>query len=263
MCDEIQRQSDEICKSTMIYGVTCLFWWSKIIDKIIYFFQDIYNENDCIKDVVDCTTYYTTYTYNTMTNCKCEPFATTWISSCIVGSKNDSYKFFDTYTVLETFNVERLHSYFITFLNNKQSLEKNELVILKGYDEMNERKFYICRQPANKIHPEYKLNYSSFHFLSVNYKHPQQSESISLPIGKEWCVVGNEILGYTHILRMLNYQNCSYVFNMDYVVEVIDTNIKVFELHSDEFLRIGEDSYSLEKIESDSDKDSYEEPIEF
>ena len=62
---------------------------------------------------------------------------------------------------------------------------------------------------------------------------------------------------------MLNYQSCPYVFNMDYVVEVIDTNIKVFELHSDEFLRIGEDSYSLEKIESDSDKDSYEEPIEF
>lgn len=262
MCDTIQETTNEITKSTIICGVSFIFWFSKIINRVVDFFIDIYNENDCIKDVVDCTSYYTGYTYNKLTNCKCEPFANTWISSNIVDTKTGTYKFFDTYTILETFDLLRLHSYFVNFLNNKQPSEKNELIILKGYDEDKQHIFYICRQPTNKIHTEYALKYSPIHFLSVNYKNPNQSECVSLALNREWCISGNEILGYTHVLRMLNYQHSPFVFTMDYVLEIIDSDIKVFELHSDEFILFGENGYSVEKINSDSDTDSSE-PIEF
>lgn len=262
MADIIHDQCDKISKTTIICSVNFIFWFSKIINRIVDFFVDIYNEYDCIKDAVDGTAYITTYTCNSMTKCKCEPLSNNWISSNVADMKGTPPEFFDTYTVLNNFEVYQLHNYFITFLNNKQPLESNELIILKGYDRIYKTPFYICQRPSAQIRTEYKIIYSDVHFLSVNYKHPEMSESISLPIGKEWCVVGNDILDYTHVLRMLNYQSSNYVFNVDYVLEIIDSNIKIFELHSYEFIRIRENCYSVEKGETESDKDSSE-PIEF
>lgn len=252
----------KIKKTTISCGISCIFWFSKIINNVFRFFETIYNEYDCIKDVVDKTAYYSTYTYNTIKNRRCEPFTNTWISSNIVDTKKVPYKLIEKYTTLKDFDVDRLHSYFIMFLNNKKFIEKNEIVILKGYDTVRDRKFYVCRQPPNKVHIEYILKYSSIHFLSVIYREPTMNESVPLIIDKEWFIVGNEILGYTHIFRMLNYHTMPYEFSMDYVLEIIDSNIKMFELHSDEFIRIGEDSYTVEKINLDSDKDSSG-PVEF
>jgi hypothetical protein len=245
-------------------GIPFVYWISNIINIVVDFFSNIYHEYDCVKDVVDRTNYITSCTYNTVTNCKCEPYMNTWISSNIVDVTSSPHKFFDIYTILEDFDISQLRSYFITVLNNKQNLDKNEFIIMKGYDETREKSFYICRQPTNTIHTDYQLNYSSVHFLCVNYKNKENPEYVSLAIDKSWCIVGNEILGYTHVLRMLNYQSNNYVFSMDYVLEIIDSNIKVFEMRSDEFIRIGENDYSVEKIISDSESDScQQEPIEF
>ena len=93
MCDTIQETSNEITKSTIICGVSFIFWFSKIINNVIYFFENIYNQYDCIKDTVDHTTYYSTYTYNALTNCKSEPFEKTWISSNIADIKTDPHNF--------------------------------------------------------------------------------------------------------------------------------------------------------------------------
>jgi hypothetical protein len=243
-------------------GIVFVFWLSKVINSVSSFFTGFYQEYDIVRNIVDKTKYITTSAYKKLTNCKCEPFANTWICSNIVDKRSYPISFFDTYTELDAFNIHRLHNYFITFLNNKQVLDKSELVILKGHDEIKRQPFYICRRPNRGIHTEYRLNYSSVHFLSVNYKLPDQTQTISLDIDKKWCVVGNEILSYTHVMRMLTYQNEPCVFSMDYVLEIIDSNVKVFKLMSDEFIRIGEKEYFVEKVDSESDDDSSE-AVEF
>ena len=254
--EENENPSIEMC------GIMFVFWLSKVIHSVSSFFTGVYQEYDFVRTIVDNTKYITACTYNNLTNCKHEPFANTWISSNIVDKRSYPISFFDTYTELDAFDIDRLHDYFVTFLTNKQVLDKSELVILKGYDGVKQHPFYICRRPNRGIHTECRLNYSSVHFLSVNYKLPGQTETIFLDIDKKWCVVGNEILSYTHVMRMLTYQNEPCVFSMDYVLEIIDSNVKVFKLRSDEYIRIGEKEYFVEKVDLESEDDSFG-PVEF
>jgi hypothetical protein len=268
MSDCIQGQIEYIKEKTQphieLCGFVVVFWISKMVNIVADFFADCYREYDFVKEVVDKTKYVTSYTYNKMTNCKCEPYSNTWISSNIVVEHNTKpYHFYDTYTVLDDFDISRLHNYFIQFINNKEVTTKEELLILKGMDEHKKNEFYICRRVNTCFLTEHKLEYSSVHFLSVNYKHPNMDYSIPLLISKSWCVVENEILGYTHVLRALNYQSEPYIFDMDYGLEIIDSNIKVFQLRSDEYLKMGANGYVVESINSDSEKDNPEEPVEF
>jgi len=251
---ESMKEKYKPCVETC--GIVFVFWLSKVINSVTSFFTGFYEEYGIVRHIVDKTKYVTTSAYNKLTNCKCEPFANTWISSNVVDKQTHPMSFFDTYTELDVFDIDRLHEYCITFLNNKQVVDKSELVILKGYDGVRRQPFYICRYPNRSIRTEYTLNYSSVHFLCVNYKHPEQTHPISLNIDKKWCLAGNEILGYTHVLRMLSYQTEPYVFTMDYVLEIIDTNVKVFEMRSDECIRMGGNGYFVEKVDSESEEDS-------
>ena len=101
--------------------------------------------------------------------------------------------------------------------------------------------YYLCTNSFK----DYQLEFSSIRFLSVTYKNVD-GVCIHLGIDKEWLVVGNEILGYIHVLRMLEHQNEPFVFNMDYVLEIIDSNINVFELNKNQYLKIEKDRYLVE-----------------
>ena len=88
---------------------------------------------------------------------------------------------------------------------------------------------------------------SSVHFLSITYTNGNDRPVI-LVKNKEWLVVGNEILGPIHVLRMLEYQNEPFTFSMDYVLDIIDTDINIFQLRSNQYLKINTDGYIISNI---------------
>lgn len=94
----------------------------------------------------------------------------------------------------------------------------------------------------------YKPNYSNVSFLSVTYFH-KNDVPVVLNVNKEWLVVGNEILGSTHVLRLLEYQSEPFSFSMDYVLDIIDSNINFLKLNSHQILKIDSENYFVKTLE--------------
>jgi hypothetical protein len=94
----------------------------------------------------------------------------------------------------------------------------------------------------------YKPNFSNVSFLSVTYFH-KNDVPIVLNIDKEWLVVGNEILGSTHVLRLLEYQSEPFTFSMNYVLDIIDSNINFLKLNSHQILKIDCENYYVKTDE--------------
>jgi hypothetical protein len=71
-------------------------------------------------------------------------------------------------------------------------------------------------------------------------------KTIDLTVGPEYFIEGNEILSYTFISRLLEYQSDKkHVFDTNYVVQVMDHDIQTFELKSNQYVKLGMDDYQI------------------
>jgi len=321
----MEEQSNVEHNSTCeLYFVGFVFWLSNIINKCTFCFKEIYEENECIRNSVDCTLYISEYTCKQCSTKREEPMEKTWISTNCIDTykktlvedylmlnnigKITFYDFFtghkkkktdliilkgefsnkniytresyyiclkhlnlspfyedptdstdseDSYSDLQnSFLFEKVTSYSPTLITNREKNEiqdKNVIFVEDIIDtEIQKYKRASFTQMNNIIldkicKKELKPIFSSIRFLSVTYTNKDQTHSITLNVDKEWLVVGNEILGSTHVLRMLEYQNEHFVFNMDYILDVIDSNINIFQIRNNQYLKIGENNYTIEE----------------
>lgn len=90
---------------------------------------------------------------------------------------------------------------------------------------------------------------SKVKFLNISYTHPDMPNEIILEIPHNMFFVGNHILSAAFVLRMLEYTvGSSVVFDMDYKLKIIDSNIMYFEMDSHEYLELERDTYNLKRI---------------
>jgi len=89
---------------------------------------------------------------------------------------------------------------------------------------------------------------STSRFLSVEYTHPRMYRSIPIELPKSIYMVGNQILSATFIMRYLKYNHAlgdAYVFDDQYVINVMDDNINQFELKYGSYCVLGETGYTI------------------
>jgi len=215
-----------------------VFWLSNIINRCTDCLEEIYDDHDCIRDTIDATTYITKYTCRLCSCNKEEPMEKTWIS---ITSMDVSNQLIEKYDILEKFEISQIHDYFL-----ESDLEQYQLIILKDYNNVIRESYYICSRPQ-KLVSYFNIQLSSVHFLSVTYTN-REDTPVTLAINKEWLIVGNEILGPVHVLRMLEYQDQPFTFSMDYVLDIIDSDIEIFQLKSNAFLKIEKDGYVISSI---------------
>ena len=227
--------------------IECVFWLSNIINGCNDCLTKIYDENSCIHDVVDATVYMTEYTYKACSKNIEEPMEKTWISKNIVDVSNN--KLIYEYFPLDDFEISQYNDYFLEFSINRYFNDMNresqdDLIILKGYNKRKKESYYICAKPLVFINI-CQVIFSKVGFLSITYTNGD-SRPVTLLVDKEWLIIGNELLGYIHVLRMLEHQGEPFHFSMDYVLNIIDTDINVFELRSHQYLKIEKDRYTIE-----------------
>ena len=86
---------------------------------------------------------------------------------------------------------------------------------------------------------------SNVRFITVKYMHPKMYSPIYIDLPRNYYIEGNELLSATFVLRCLEYQSEYYVFDLDYIINVIDNDIKSFQLTANEYVYIGLDSYQV------------------
>ena len=112
------------------------------------------------------------------------------------------------------------------------------LLMLRNGDSLLSR---IFRPDRN----DYDVGFtkSRKHFLSIEYTHPDMPERLVVEMDPAVYLVGNEILSSRFILRYLQYQSKDYVFDDRYVLDIMDSKIKMLTLKAGEYILIGNTEY--------------------
>lgn len=154
----------------------------------------------------------------------------------------------------------RLHEMFIeeTQYKNK-AVPKPDLVL---YNELYEKALfnfesglfvmktqnqYIYRniKPDANKNTSYHILLSQIRFILVEYRHPNLKNSIYLDIPKNAYMKGNDILSKTHVLRCLEYQNETRVFDETYTLHIMDNNLKEFVIFPNQYCSLHFDKYEV------------------
>jgi hypothetical protein len=100
---------------------------------------------------------------------------------------------------------------------------------------------------------------SNVRFLCIQYSHPKMGDKrIELTIPREMMRVWNQLLSPTFVMRLLEYtlgpnlsetDRSGYYFDLDYTLSLMDSHIRMFDMHSNQFLRLDdEDTYVVDTI---------------
>lgn len=90
-------------------------------------------------------------------------------------------------------------------------------------------------------------NYSKAKFIAIQYSHPRMADVIDIIIPHGMYMIGNEILSSVFIFKWLvtNLPKNSYVFDKDYVICILDNQIKYTEIRSNQFCIINKKDWSV------------------
>lgn len=88
---------------------------------------------------------------------------------------------------------------------------------------------------------------SNTSFISIEYTHPKLDKPLSIKIPRSYFVVGNEILTDIFVCRYLCYEYGKHVIfeDMDYKLNIIDSNIKILSIGKDKYIELTENGYSV------------------
>jgi hypothetical protein len=216
--------------------VSILFLYSKIKYNLWHIAEESYSKYSIVRkacDVVQTVLSYATflskkYIYQEV----CEPPSISWIH----------------YFKLIHY-PERLDKQEYDFKESYELITPSEnTVMIREYPNL--RNAFLLVKIGN---PKYYLSYhwvpsplikmdslesSEITFLSVEYTHPKMKESIVLILSKELFVVGNELLSAPFVYRWLSYQSKPFVFDENYRVNVIDSNVKFITVKYGQYLLI-------------------------
>ena len=174
-------------------------------------------------------------------NYRIEPDNAVWTSISTINTDDtyeEKYEFSD--------NTEEQSSVLNFLMKKVKKLSANDskvdLYILKNDDK------YIYRNLSRVTSSDtqrFIYDLSKSRFLSVEYTHNQMEKPIYLDIPRNAYLVGNEILSATFVLRCLKYQASPFVFDMNYILKIMDNNIKQFTMNSGQYCLLGENDYTI------------------
>ena len=189
-----------------------------------------------------------------------EPLEPEWIDlsemSVLETAKINSslYKYEEKYTFIQDqlldidksnlFNIKYLELTTNQFIKDNTCSDK--LIIAK----LDNKYLYrvIINNKLTESNSLYNIIPSKTRFLSILYIHPKQENTIYIDISAEHFLLGNEILSACFILRYLEYQAMSYIFDLDYKLNIIDNYVNQFTLKSNQYIVLLENKYIIHEI---------------
>jgi len=249
MCDKVKNST------ITLYAYYAITWYTKNMEKAKRIGRKLCADYPLLKNVIDRIIYSLQYVKAITTNQLIEPMSSNWISTTVLLSRDPNKFIGDVYTYREfyEFFIDDVESnYSELFQEADTSMEaivSSTKSINQGMVMMKNNDKYIIRihldgDDAKNI-PTFPPVETKKSFINVTYTHPIMKEPIFMTIGKEFFYENNEILAPIFIKRYLEHQPLNYHFDMDYIIKIMDNDLKVFELTSNQFIRLGESDYSV------------------
>ena len=176
---------------------------------------------------------------------KIEPKYDIWCSSMVLHRKNNTYNLDEKYNYYyeeDSINNHAIAYIISSIFYNKEIevINENTLVIFKHKNKQIIRNHYF---PEYDIANNYNFTPTPYRFITVQYI--KKDISITLDIIKSMYMVDNILFTPAFVLRCLLYQEEQFEFDMDYKLKIIDQNINMFELGSNQYILLEKDTYKI------------------
>lgn len=237
--------------------ISSFMYGCKIINKTGELYQHLYNTNEEVRYLASLSKYL----YCLLISQHMEPSTPNWVSkSTILLNEPFIYKKYsleENYSSISTIKMpwfvkvydnigesfNQLFSSFYNIYNNQYVYDGSELYIMKLINDDDDECYFIY-QNEKEIQDVQNVR-SNTKFLSIEYKHPKMKNGIELKLERSWFFVGNELFTPTFVLRSLQYQSKSYIFDSTYTITIVDSDINMIEFGNDKHILLTESGYDI------------------
>lgn len=181
---------------------------------------------------------------------------------------NDS---FHNYTVILLSNVKNKYKYDIVTDHIHQepdfsNVNEMQQKIISHYDgwyhfkkldenikDINILIHYKEKVFVNNCKGMYKFTHlnrplSKVKFLTIQYMHEKMPVSVDLDLDSQYYVSGNELFTPSFIYRLLLEKLSHFHFDLNYTLVLIDNNINILNLRSDQYIELNDNNYIVQNI---------------
>ena len=253
------------------FGIISIALYTQLKTKSYDIYVNLYTNNQYFKKSTDFITEYVKKIYSKLNYCYVEPSGL-WSSIVWINNADGIYQYNDIYTTLPDYGENYIRNKYdlktnINYLNEAclKDINKNfHTIYSKSKDVLNDEELnnpyllmvktqsiYLCRLIIKSTY--YDIDYSKIKktpnfFLSIKYTHPKMTFDIFFELAEEYYIENNQILSAEFILRYLKHQPEKFVFDDNYVVEILDKNMKFFTLNRLLFIELFEKDYHIVTI---------------
>ena len=232
--------------------------YSTMKQTVVSTYNNNIDKNSILNISLEYSLYFIEYVKSFIYDYRVEPFNNNWISiSYVDQTENDkktlSFIFDETYDQLDTihfFKDNIVNDYcddFNAWYNTAKAILLKDRKVFDCLISMRIENKYIYKvcNIEEEAFDELPFELSKVKFLSIEYTHPELQKSIVIEVDKNAYLIGNEILSCTFVKRALEYSCNIKNFDTDYVLKIMDNDLKTFELKSNEYIKLEKDSYKI------------------
>jgi hypothetical protein len=232
--------------------------YSTMKQTVVSTYNNNIDKNSILNISLEYSLYFIEYVKSFIYDYRVEPFNNNWISiSYVDQTENDkktlSFIFDETFDQLDTihfFKDNIVNDYcddFNAWYNTAKAILLKDRKVFDCLISMRIENKYIYKvcNIEEEAFDELPFELSKVKFLSIEYTHPELDKPIVIEVDKNAYLIGNEILSCTFVKRALEYSCNIKNFDTDYVLKIMDNDLKTFELKSNEYIKLEKDSYKI------------------
>jgi hypothetical protein len=271
---------EKASKYAFIVGVKTLEAVSYVNNILSY----IYENNIIAKQFTDIVSYYMQMAWCDLYKVKCSmPNAVNWYgTSCLIKTNTDNI----LHNVIRKIPIQQCYynSFFKSLLfmqdgkyllsNNEYTIQDvhydsdiskcvdnvgkildNELSLVGNIEDcvfiMEYFNLFIVRYAmyTDMDSPKFdELNRTNMSFLSIEYTHPEMESSVFFELDDRFSIIGNELFSPSFVKYLLEHQFYPYVFDNNYALNIMDSNMDIKQLTGKQYIRLNENTYDVVDI---------------
>lgn len=222
----------------------------------------LYNNYPEVKQCVDVSLYSIKYINSKVNNHKIEPLNDNWVRTSFLLKNNETfftgnkYIYMDNYEYLNTdvnedySPKEMIQQGFDYFHNMVKAMCQTNINLIQTMTTLNKNKNYAMSISYDKETnpPNFKAPFREVRnpFISIEYVDSSKNTKIVLEPENCW-FIGNSMLSPIHVRQLLEYQERPFQFDLDYTLNIIDSDMNMYSMNKTQYIYINDDGKGIVK----------------
>jgi len=262
---DTKRAFGETLEKAVIFAITT---YSRIHAVSYLWGKGIYLQYAVVQVIVNWIDVWSTYVFCTILGQRMEPrYKGDWNSKCTLMYE----PYWKQYSLTETCICEDSDVWVTrwrdswkwsdlcpAFLNEwRQYLDKDNREVVETFDifAIDDRRIIQSAKDTHSfdshIRKKQRLDnetQAKIQFLSVEYSHPRMWKSVFLQIPADYYYTNNVLFTPGFVMRCLQYQRQWFIFDMNYTLTLLDSNIESTVLSGGEYVILTEGGFQVKRI---------------